>query len=244
VEDRFGNVKQVDADTLTLVNNLVAAAPAPSVPSPQPTPSSTPTLVSTMCQPPQDMMIGASDAWNAVYSADTLTVTIPEEQAQPLCEIGYKLLINSGGANFQAIELNVPMTKRTIKLIKRDSLELVLERTFYHAQGPLAYMTVNGQQVRGVAKQFRSPKYLVLVNNQETLDTKEELSAALVQNSKQVSTRLANFKYTYCYEINEFLPHGIASQKNSKHKKAFVSSKGYALNKKLDKDKDGVVCEK
>lgn len=60
----------------------------------------------------------------------------------------------------------------------------------------------------------------------------------------------AEKSYKNCTLLNKKFPGGIAKtattkNKGSKTKKTpYVSSKGYNLNKKLDKDKDGIVCEK
>jgi hypothetical protein len=57
-------------------------------------------------------------------------------------------------------------------------------------------------------------------------------------------------KYKNCSALNSVFPGGIASKSNSKNKGGktyvapYVSTKGYSLNKGLDRDKDGIVCER
>lgn len=64
------------------------------------------------------------------------------------------------------------------------------------------------------------------------------------------SADAASFKtYANCKALNKQYPHGVAKKGYSKSAtgltgKPYVSTKLYDLNKKSDRDKDGVACEK
>ena len=70
------------------------------------------------------------------------------------------------------------------------------------------------------------------------------LSAIEARNIK-----LAQRVFLTCKALNQALPGGIAksqatSKKYSLKSQAFVSPRGYSVNTKLDKDRDGIACEK
>lgn len=60
----------------------------------------------------------------------------------------------------------------------------------------------------------------------------------------------AEKKYKNCAALNKVFPGGLAEKVSSKnkggktYKAPYVSAKGYALNRNLDRDKDGLVCER
>ncbi len=75
---------------------------------------------------------------------------------------------------------------------------------------------------------------------------KKRYEAALLAAQRAV----ANKKYASCAAMNRVLPGGIAKVANFKNKgalinyKPFVLASGYAMNAGLDKDKDGIACER
>ncbi|MFM5905609.1 MAG: excalibur calcium-binding domain-containing protein [Micrococcales bacterium] len=101
----------------------------------------------------------------------------------------------------------------------------------------------------------------VAVNALDSSGAKEELQARLekVKSSAQAaalakSVNAANLlaakvKYKNCASLTKKLPGGIARSATVVNKGAplkktpFVSANGYKLNSKLDRDKDGIVCE-
>lgn len=78
------------------------------------------------------------------------------------------------------------------------------------------------------------------------LVVKKRLDAARLNALKAV----ANKKYANCAAMNKVLPGGIAKVAKFKNKGAllnyqpFVLASGYALNASLDRDKDGIACER
>jgi hypothetical protein len=76
--------------------------------------------------------------------------------------------------------------------------------------------------------------------------------ATAVAHATGVSTAVAPKKYKNCAALNKVYKHGVAKKKGVKDKTSgvpvrnyVVSLKVYNLNyKALDRDKDGIVCEK
>ena len=64
------------------------------------------------------------------------------------------------------------------------------------------------------------------------------------------STSTAAKKYANCTALNKAYPGGVAKSSKTKNKggktkkKPKVSAKIYAANSKMDRDKDGIACEK
>lgn len=75
---------------------------------------------------------------------------------------------------------------------------------------------------------------------------KKKMEAALLASQKA----LAGKRYANCAAMNKVLPGGIAKVAKFKNKGAllnyqpFVLASGYALNASLDRDKDGIACER
>lgn len=84
------------------------------------------------------------------------------------------------------------------------------------------------------------------------IDLFANAKSAAAKNLKIHTSRmakLANKKYKSCKAMNQNLPGGLAKSKtvmvqNSQSFDAHVSPAGYKINASLDKDKDGVACEK
>lgn len=78
------------------------------------------------------------------------------------------------------------------------------------------------------------------------LAVKKRMDAALLAAQRAV----ANKKYANCAAMNKVLPGGIAKIAKFKNKGAllnyqpYVLASGYALNAALDRDKDGIACER
>lgn len=76
------------------------------------------------------------------------------------------------------------------------------------------------------------------------------LFAFVVSVLVPASADAASFKtYANCKALNKQYPHGVAKKGYAKSAsgltgKPYVSTKLYELNKKSDRDKDGVACEK
>jgi hypothetical protein len=68
---------------------------------------------------------------------------------------------------------------------------------------------------------------------------------AAITGSPASTASAASKKYSNCKALNKVYPNGVAKTKKAAGStKARVSSSLYNANKKLDRDKDGIVCEK
>ncbi|WP_427847105.1 excalibur calcium-binding domain-containing protein [Bacillus pumilus] len=80
------------------------------------------------------------------------------------------------------------------------------------------------------------------------------LSLGLLLSVTQVNTLTADAKtvksYKNCKALNKVYKGGVAKSKNTKNKggktkyKPYVSKALYQKNKRLDRDKDGIACER
>ncbi|MGE0819448.1 MAG: excalibur calcium-binding domain-containing protein [Candidatus Nanopelagicales bacterium] len=75
--------------------------------------------------------------------------------------------------------------------------------------------------------------------------------APATASSSTIAPTAGATKYKNCTALNKVYPHGLAKSKTVKDKTSgvpvknfWVNAKVYAVNTGLDRDKDGIACEK
>jgi hypothetical protein len=253
VEDRFGNVKQVDADTLTLVNNLVAAAPAPNVPNPTNTPDKpNPTEIES-CKADAALTFDNYLKPEIYFSDGKINIKLPTYTPPKNCRAYHYLIIKSVTSKAEVLpsvlitsnEFSIPAEK-----IFERVLELTLQRnTISIIPNPkttveMFVLDPNSGSYEPNHISYSSKLYLPVSWGEPTIDSLSQAKFIASANKASNDKRFASLTYPSCTIMNGLFPKGISKQKSKSHPKSYISKVGYLGNIKLDKDKDGVACEK
>lgn len=252
IEDRRGNLKQVDSDTLTLVNNLLLSNPV-SNPNPAPSNSSQAPATPNPNEPCKPEPNSSKVAFVVGFSAPNIRVVMPTWPNLPNCRVSYtveitgvkskSLLMKPERLSDIEIELDtsgifepivaIELVRKTISSRPKSSNPsdgLVLD--------PEKNVLVDSFITRS------DKTYLALFGDQQGVSNISQAQAELERNRDAISSTFLWKKFPNCTAMRIVFPNGISKSKTNTKLKAFVSKDGYTQNKKLDRDKDGIACER